>query len=199
MPKKTIVTTKEHQPSSIPETQVPVNASEGRIKTPATSDIVDLIISDHLPLKKLIQVLKDPNSMRSSKEGSFEEFVPLLMNHAQAEEKSLYVEMKNIKDLRMQGFEGDTGHALAEQLMQELNGTPDDDEWSAKVKLLAELVENHIKEEEEEILPHIIGMVDVGDRNKIGTMYTFLKKKFETLNKLNPLQETKHIGDNRFH
>jgi hemerythrin superfamily protein len=199
VPKKTIVTTKEHQPSSIPETQVPVNASEGRIKTPATSDIVDLIISDHLPLKKLIQVLKDPNSMRSSKEGSFEEFVPLLMNHAQAEEKSLYVEMKNIKDLRMQGFEGDTGHALAEQLMQELNGTPDDDEWSAKVKLLAELVENHIKEEEEEILPHIIGMVDVGDRNKIGTMYTFLKKKFETLNKLNPLQETKHIGDNRFH
>lgn len=162
------------------------------------SDIIEFILRDHKPLKQLIEILKDTNIERSKKEALYEEFVPLLLAHAKAEENSLYMQMKYIIGLRRQGYEGDTEHSIAEKLINEINGAADDDVWSAKVKVLAELVEHHIEEEEKEMLVRIEEQMHPDIRRGVGVLYAEIKNEMETLNRplrrmeQNPMEQRMH-------
>jgi hemerythrin superfamily protein len=109
-----------------------------------TADIIQMIMVDHKPLKKLIKVMKDSDQSLSARQKAFEEFAPLLVAHAKPEEQVLYVYMRKDEDLREESFEGEVEHGLADQMLEEAKRTDDEDLWSAKVKVLAELVEHHI-------------------------------------------------------
>jgi len=152
-------------------------ANKGSSKN--AGDIVELILRDHKPLKKLIKVMKGEKASIAEKRRAFEEFAPLLKAHAKPEEESLYVHMKGEEDLRMEAFEGDTEHAIADQLAEEIQGIDDEDVWVAKVKVLAELVEHHIEEEEEEMLPDVKKEMDLDERIAIGQEYLQLRSQFQ--------------------
>lgn len=149
-------------------------------RAPAQSrdDIVQMILQDHKPLKKWIKVLKGEATF-AQKQTAFDEFAPLLISHAKPEEQALYVAMKKIETLRAEGFEGDTEHGIADQLVEEIKRTDDEDLWMARVKVLAELVEHHIEEEEDEMLPDYRKKSDLDERIELGHMYANLKKTLE--------------------
>ena len=143
-------------------------------------DIIDLILADHKPLKQLIKIMKDSEKHDlNERQNAFEEFAPLLVTHAKPEEQTLYVSMKKEEDLREEGLEGDVEHALADQLLEEIKRTDDEDLWSARVKVLAELVEHHIEEEEEEMLPDFRKNSEVEERIQLGADYLQLKAQLE--------------------
>jgi hypothetical protein len=83
--------------------------------------------------------------------------------------------MKLVDDLREDGFEGEVEHTLADQLVEECKRTVDEDALSAKIKVLAELVEHHIKEEENELLPDVKKQTQVIDRATLGDKFLRLK------------------------
>lgn len=173
MRKKT-QTTKESQPRS------PNNSFDG-LRNDANDegyDIIELILQDHLPLKDLIETLKDSDLDRKDKAEALEEFAYLLTCHAKSEEQVLYVAMKNFDELKVESFEGDTEHAIADQLVQEINATADDNEWLAKVKVLAESVEHHIQEEEEEMLAKVEQIIPTELRTSLGAEYARLMDEF---------------------
>jgi hemerythrin-like domain-containing protein len=145
-------------------------------KTIADFDIVDLILEDHKPLKRLLKVMKDLKKSLEERQFAFEEFAPLLVKHAKPEEQVLYVFMKRDSKLRTEGFEGDVEHVLAEQMLDEAKNTSDDELWSARVKVLAELVEHHIKEEESELLPKFQKYTTKDDRSSMGIEYLDAKE-----------------------
>jgi hypothetical protein len=103
----------------------------------ASDDIIRLILADHKPLKECIQVMKDDDKPEAERRSAFEKFSTLLVLHAQAEEQSLYTDMKKHKDMRMEAFEGDVEHGLADQVLEETKRTEDKDVWFARVKVLA--------------------------------------------------------------
>ena len=173
--KKKAQATKENQPLT-PNKSFKATASKGG------DDINELILRDHKPLKALIETLKDSDLEREDKEDSFEDFVVLLTGHAKAEEQSLYVAIKEIEELKSESYKGDTEHAIAEQLMHEINGCPNDKEWMAKVKVLAELVEHHIEDEENEMLKEVEENMDIETRRIVGAEYSKLLLEFKTLN-----------------
>lgn len=142
-------------------------------------DIIGLITEDHKPLKHLIETLKDPSVPVQERQGAFEEFAALLTIHAKAEEQVLYVFMKKDEELRTEGFEGDVEHGLAEQLVDEIRNTQDENLWSARVKVLAELVEHHIEEEEDELLPDFKKGTNVETRERMGAQYLERKEIVE--------------------
>ena len=179
--KKKTETTKEHQPHATTDTKPRRSSDIENAAKNTSDDIIELILKDHVPLKELIQTLKDPELKRSEKEAPLEDFVTQLISHAKSEEKTLYVEMKEHKELRVESFEGDTEHAIADQLVHEINGTPDDDEWLAKVKVLAESVEHHIEEEEEVILAEAEGVIDSKTREALGREYNRIKGEIDML------------------
>jgi hemerythrin superfamily protein len=119
------------------------------------TDIISVIKEDHVPLKELIKVMKDDEQDLDERIKSFEEFVPLLLTHAKAEEKALYETMKTNAELRGFAYEGGTEHDLADQLCEEIKRSTNRDEIGAKIKVLAELVEHHVEEEENDIFPEV--------------------------------------------
>lgn len=144
-------------------------------------DIVRLILEDHKPLKKLIRVLKNRDLDFNQRQDAFNEFAPLLLNHSKSEEQSLYIYMKDEDALREEGFEGDVEHALADQLVEEIRRTDNDDLWSAKVQVLADLVENHIEEEENKRLSDFKKYSEIEDRIQLGQAFLRLKSEYEAL------------------
>lgn len=143
-------------------------------------DIVDLIKDDHKPLKELIKILKDPDEDFDERKMAFKEFAPLLTAHAKAEERVLYENMKENKDLREEAFEGEIEHNLAELMVEQSRRTRDEDVWTAKAKVLAELVEHHIEEEEDELLPKFKKSSEKEERSRLGEEYLYLKEKIES-------------------
>lgn len=149
-------------------------------------DIVEIILADHKPLKKLIETLKDTDQDISTRRAAFKEFAPSLISHAKPEERTLYVQMKKDgdQDLTVEALEGDVEHGLADQLVKELKAEHDGDLWTAKAKVLAELVEHHIKEEEDELLPDFRANSTLEERVKLGQEYNHLKATFEKRTRL---------------
>lgn len=146
-------------------------------KRMASGDIIKLILADHTPLKRLIKVLKSEDKALGERQRAFQEFSKLLICHAQPEEQSLYVAMKDIEKLRAEGYEGDVEHGLADQMVEEAKREQDTDRWSAKVKVLAELVEHHIKEEEQDMLPDYKRLSQSDERVALGEKYRRLRER----------------------
>lgn len=146
-------------------------------QNPTGTDIVELILQDHKPLKELIKILKNAKGDATERFAAFEKFAPLLLSHARPEEESLYVFLKDDKEQIIEGMEGDTEHALASQLVDEILDTSDENLWSAKVKVLAELVEHHIKEEEGSMLPKFKKNSTQEERKALGEEYLNLRNQ----------------------
>jgi hypothetical protein len=149
-------------------------------KRKTSGDIIQLILADHKPLKRLIKILKSGKDY-SVKAPAFEEFAPLLLAHAHPEQESLYEYMKKEKDedVQCEAYEGETEHSLAEEMVHAVKTTRDVLIWGAKAKVLAELVEHHIQEEEEEMLPSFRKQTELAERISLGDQYLSLKAAFE--------------------
>lgn len=152
---------------------------------PSNSDIVELILQDHRPLKDLIKILKNAKGDASERFEAFEKFAPLLLSHAKPEEESLYDFLKSNDEMILEGIEGDTEHGLALQLVDEIYDTVDENLWSAKVKVLAELVEHHIKEEEGAMLPHFRKHSTPEERTSLGAQYLRLRDQMANIHTFN--------------
>ncbi len=152
---------------------------KGKRASESSEEIISLILADHKPLKHLIKTMKSERAEDSEKIQAFKEFAKLLTVHAKAEEEALYTYMKKVKDLREHGFEGQVEHNLADQVVEEAKRATEKDLKLAQIKVLAELVEHHIEEEEEDMLPEFRKESILEDREDIGRHYLELKEKLE--------------------
>ncbi len=122
-------------------------------------DFLDLLAEHHAYLRESIIVLLDKEGEHSEKQFHLDRFLTLLEMHGHAEEATLYncLIRNRSKDARLEGLSGRDEHLLAYQLADELRRAGFENNWSddvnAKAKVLATLVLNHIKEEEDEMFP----------------------------------------------
>ncbi len=142
---------------------------------PAQGDVVDLILEDHKSLKEAIAIMKDGERTLDERRMAFDSFAVDLVSHAKPEEESLYVSMKKSEETREMALEGDVEHGLADQMLEEIKRTTDAELWSARVKVLAELVDHHIKEEENDLLPEYRANSTPEERIKVGSRFLLLK------------------------
>jgi hypothetical protein len=167
------------------------NVKKMRPKSSQKLEITALILEDHKPLKKLIKTLKDDEESLAKRKKAFSQFAPPLTIHAKSEERALYTKMKDEDELRVEGFEGDTEHHIADNLVHEIKGIDDEDEWTAKAKVLAELVEHHIEEEEKEMLKTVRKEMELSERQEIGQEYLQLKKQIAAQEGIEPATATR--------
>lgn len=156
-----------------------LNQKKAKSAKEAELDIIDLIMNDHKPLKELIETLKDEEAEYEEKKAAFDQFGPLLKAHAYPEEQTWYVAMKEDDDMIVEGLEGDVEHGLADQLCEELKREEDEDMFMAKVKVLAELVEHHIEEEEEDMLPDYRENSTAEERMELAAQYLQFQEEIE--------------------
>ena len=142
--------------------------------------IVDAIIEDHKALKQLAKILKDEKEELSTKRLAFKLFRSLLKSHSDSEEDALYSISKHLRGLKTKTEEGFVEHDVANELLAKIK-TPtarsNTTHWKAQVQVLAELVEHHLEEEEDDLLPAIRKKVNLKVQIRAGQRFISLRKK----------------------
>lgn len=124
-------------------------------------DAIDLLIADHKEVKGLFkdyEKLVKADAESEEKQALALQICAMLTAHATVEEELFYPEARSVlgddEDLV---DEADVEHASAKELIAQIEAaSPDDDaHYDAKVKVLGEYIDHHVKEEEGEMFPKL--------------------------------------------
>ena len=142
--------------------------------------ILQLIKDDHKLLRESIVVLTSEETVLSEKKRQLERFIFNIKVHAKAEETSLYNSLIELQDIRPDILEGFEEHNMADHLMMELDAKNFQSDWSdeidAKAKVLAEIIEHHVKDEETELFPKIKSYLTKTELENLGVIYLQTRK-----------------------
>ncbi len=118
---------------------------------------VDLLKKDHVTVKELFtQFEKAGDRAYQKKQAVFEKIHHELAAHAEVEEKCFYpavkqIQAEEVKDLVREATEE---HKVVKTLLTEIAAmSAQEEQYDAKVTVLKESVEHHVKEEESEMFP----------------------------------------------
>ncbi|MDB6002695.1 MAG: hemerythrin [Rhizobacter sp.] len=125
--------------------------------TSATPDAIKLLTADHREVKTLFQQyqgLVDHEAEDDEKQALAQQICQMLTVHAQIEEELFYpAAQESIKEAELVD-EANVEHASAKDLIAQLESSdPSDKLFDAKVKVLGEYIDHHVKEEEGEMFP----------------------------------------------
>ena len=133
--------------------EIRMELDEALDKTP---DLIHIMKLHHDYLEESISVLTDVKSSVADKQEHLSRFLVLLDMHGHAEEETLYRRLvsDDAKEARVEGLGGQDVHDVAYLMGDELLAMDFTSTWNdqieSKAKVLANLVLNHIKEEESE-------------------------------------------------
>ena len=123
----------------------------------AKTDATILLTRDHTEVHKLFkqyEKLADAQAAASDRQALAEEICMKLTIHATSEEEIFYPAAREAGIESDLLDEAEVEHASAKDLIAQIRAmTPDEDLYDAKVKVLGEYIDHHVKEEEEEMFP----------------------------------------------
>lgn len=125
-------------------------------KAPAKkNDAVDLLDADHIAVKKLFTAYKklcDSDGPAEEKRDIAGQICKELTVHAQIEEEIFYPALREASDADDLLDEAEVEHGTAKDLVAQISDmSPEDDLYDARVTVLGEYIDHHVKEEREEI------------------------------------------------
>lgn len=142
--------------------------------------ILQILHQDHEEVSKLIEEIMgtEDNKQRTT---LFREMMTMLIAHSHAEADVLYKPMKKSETEESRSFalEGENEHEHVEMQLKEMaRGTNKTGEaWTAKLTVLKELVEHHVKEEEATGFKCAESDFDAAELEKMGDRFQKLKEK----------------------
>lgn len=127
-------------------------------------DAIAMLEDDHAKVKSLFEQFEGlSDRSKASKKKIADQICMELSIHAEVEEQVFYPAVRGpVKDDDLMD-EAVVEHASAKELIaQIMEMDPGEDLYDAKVKVLSEQIEHHVKEEEEEMFPKVRkGKVDL--------------------------------------
>ena len=118
-------------------------------------DAITLLTDDHKKVKKLFkdfEKLKEEEGSAKEKAALVKEICTELSVHAKVEEEIFYPAVREAIDDDDLMDEADVEHAGAKDLIAQLQSMkPADDHYDAKVTVLGEYIDHHVKEEQEDM------------------------------------------------
>ena len=144
-------------------------------------NIVNVLLLDHTYLKECIEVLTDEKEDKRIKMKYGKGFLDALKKHSVGEKKALYAPLHDVKDMHSLILESLIEHDIVDEKVKKLstklsNGKSLDDEMEAELKVLAEVVEHHLTEEENELFPKIQKEIDTGILNQMGYQFMLIRE-----------------------
>ena len=125
-----------------------------------TRDAIALLKADHAEVKKCFKAyekLVKNEAGAEERQALANEICRMLSNHAQIEEEIFYPASREVLDEDTDLVdEADIEHASAKELISQIaSGDANDMHFNARVKVLSEYIEHHVREEEDELFPSV--------------------------------------------
>jgi hemerythrin superfamily protein len=135
-----------------------------------STDAIELLTADHRAVKAMFetfQKLKEHSDAEEQKDDLVQRICAALTIHATIEEEIFYPAVREAIDDDDLMDEADVEHASAKELIAQLEeASAGDDHFDAKVTVLGELIEHHVKEEEGEMFAKAKKVIDVDEVGK---------------------------------
>jgi hemerythrin superfamily protein len=130
------------------------NTTSSKTKTqPKAQDAIALLKADHQAVTDLFAAYEKTRSV-DNKKALVAEICTALSVHAQIEEEIFYPAVKAALKDKLLVPEATVEHGGVKDLIAQLEGAePDGEMYDAKVKVLSEYVQHHVKEEQNEMFP----------------------------------------------
>lgn len=151
-------------------------------KAPQETDVLDTLKKEHDEVQELLPNLVDSDKAAERK-SLLKQVKAALIPHSKAEEKVVYdavIAAKSQKNKnQIDGAEGYLEHALASQTLLKLDKiTPmTSPEFTAHAKVLKELIDHHVQEEERNIWADVKENFDSDARIAMNLRFLAVKKK----------------------
>lgn len=130
------------------------SATKSTTKMP---DAIQLLTAEHKEVNAMFkeyQKLVDNEASAAEKEALARQICLMLTVHATTEEEIFYPAAREAIDEEDLLDEAEVEHGSAKELIAQIEAsTPDEPLYDAKVKVLGEYVQHHVKEEEGELFP----------------------------------------------
>ena len=121
-------------------------------------DAIKMLIADHREVDALFKKFDEAKDDESAKADIVGEICDALSIHAEIEEEIFYPAARDALSEKGDDLldEAEVEHASIKSLVGQLqDAEPDEDLYDAKVKVLKEYVQHHVKEEEGELFPKV--------------------------------------------
>ncbi|NCA85060.1 MAG: hypothetical protein EOM83_05720 [Clostridia bacterium] len=137
----------------------------------ATITITKALTDHHDEMRKLVKEIKKDA-------GKFIFLKKHLDIHHELEEDLLLSRLHTKKDIRDESLESQEEHVILNQALLGLNDFPKDNErWMVKFKVFEEILDHHLKEEEDELFPDAEKVLDKKELAELGARFVELKKQ----------------------
>ena len=139
---------------------------------------IELLESQHREVEKLFARI-DKATKKRDKDELFAQLADDLAMHATIEEHQFYpaVRAKRTEDILLESLEEHVG--IKRVLADLLTITADDETFDAKIKVLKEQVEHHVKEEETDLFPKSKKVLDAKEMAALGAALEEEKNRIE--------------------
>lgn len=139
--------------------------------------VVELLAKDHRALETLLTTLGEtPSQSPEARIELFSQLQTLLQAHARAEEEVVYRRLRVREPEESKVLEAFEEHHIVDILLQELaSACPGGIGWTAKVKVLEEMLRLHIREEELNLFLLLNNNFDATELAQMGREFRALK------------------------
>jgi hemerythrin superfamily protein len=151
-------------------------------------NVIELLKKDHETVSGLFKTFE--SAKESEAEDQMEQVVAQICEeltvHATVEEELFYPAVESRaggEDEKAEDSVKEAGeeHALVKRLVAELEGmSPEDDHFEAKVKVLKDLVEHHVEEEEGTLMPRAKKLLSSEELDEMGTRVESRKEQLKS-------------------
>jgi hemerythrin-like domain-containing protein len=145
---------------------------------------ITMLKADHATVKRLLRELNDTTERAvKARERLVSEIEQELKTHAQLEEEVFYPAFKAAvedTDAEEMFYEAAEEHHVVDMVLPALKAAnPKSPEYSAKVKVIKELIEHHIREEEGEMFAKARQVFDDAQLRELGDLMQVRRKSIE--------------------
>lgn len=139
-------------------------------------NIFDLLKQDHKDVKKLFKKAVDSERFDSD---SYNQIKKALKAHMAGEEKVFYPKLEKNSETRILTLEAYEEHDLGKQIMNDIDmSDKNEEDWLfAKIKVLSEAIEMHVKDEENDLFKKAKNVLSHDDEHEIGRLFEQEKMK----------------------
>jgi hemerythrin-like domain-containing protein len=142
-------------------------------------DIFDVLTADHEKVGKILEQMEQTSARAGKKrETLLENLTTNLLPHMYAEEQYFYQILLDEGSDKEVAYSALEEHRAAKAVLTDLEEAPSDDpRWSARCKVLKELIEHHIEEEESVVFDVARSLLDEDRAVEVARRFKELKKE----------------------
>jgi hemerythrin-like domain-containing protein len=139
-------------------------------------DIYQILKQEHDEVQDMLD--QQIEGKKSGKAQDLKEIQQQLSIHLSGEEKLLYPLLTKSEESKEDAFEAFEEHHVAKVTLNELmKMSPGDERWLAKLKVLKELIDHHVEEEERNLFKVAKKVISNEQAKEIGQKYQQEKEK----------------------